>query len=108
MVGDVVMEKQKYICPICGFQGLDEAPYDEDLNASYDICPCCGVEFGYDDFKNDNVKFEIARNKWISNGAKWFNKNKKPKNWILEAQLKNTELPEIKALEKRLQDNCKK
>lgn len=98
---------KKNICPVCGFQGLNEAPYDEELNASYDICPCCGVEFGYDDFKIDNIVFEIARNKWLAKGAKWFKKDEKPKNWILEEQLKNTELPEIKELEKMLQDKLK-
>lgn len=92
----------KYICPVCGYDKLDEPPYNEILEASYDTCPCCGVEFGYDDFKNDNVSFSIARRKWVEEGAKWFNENQKPNNWNMEEQLKNTEHPKIKELEKKL------
>ena len=35
----------------------------------YDICPCCGTEFG-----NDDVEYalEDLRNAWIANGAQWF------------------------------------
>ena len=38
------MKKEKYICPVCGYKGLDEPAYDENyLEDSYDICSCCGV-----------------------------------------------------------------
>lgn len=39
----------KYICPICGYDKLLEPPYDEYNNPSYEICPCCGFEYGFDD-----------------------------------------------------------
>lgn len=83
--GDDIM---KYTCPICGYNKLNEPPYDEHNCASFEICPCCGFEFGYDD-NDQGDTFEQYRGKWILNGAKWFNNNKKPKNWILEEQLKN-------------------
>ena len=104
---EVVSDDQDNICPVCGYRGFDEPPYIG-LDASCDICPCCGVEFGFDDFDFESMSFVIARNKWLKDGAKWFNKNQKPKNWNLEEQLKNTELPQIKALEKALQLRCKK
>ncbi len=66
------------------------------------------MEFGFDDIEFKNVTFATARNNWLKNGAKWFNKNEKPKNWDLEEQLKNTELPTIKNLEKRLQNKFEK
>lgn len=97
------MKKEKYICPVCGYKGLDEPAYDETyLEGSYDICSCCGCEFGFDDFDFKLLTFQTAQNKWLSEGAMWFNKNEKPKNWNLEDQLKNLKLPEIKQLETRL------
>lgn len=40
----------KNICPVCGFDGLDFKPYDEKGFGTFEICPCCGFEFGCDDF----------------------------------------------------------
>ncbi len=33
-----------FTCPVCGYPSLQEEPF-----YSYEICPCCGVEFGFDD-----------------------------------------------------------
>ena len=77
-----------YKCPVCGYIGLYEQPYDENGCASYEICPCCGFEFGFDD-RDQGKSFEQYREKWISDGAQWFNKKKQPDNWNLEEQLKN-------------------
>jgi len=35
------------LCPVCGFY-LDQAAWVAEL-ASFQICPCCGTQFGYDD-----------------------------------------------------------
>jgi transcription initiation factor IIE alpha subunit len=81
-------ENSMYICPVCGYTGLYEQPYDKNGCASYEICPCCGFEFGYDD--NDQGKtFKQYREKWILNGASWFNEKRKPEKWNLKEQLKN-------------------
>ena len=77
----------KYICPVCGFPDLDEPPYDNG-NPSYNICDCCGFEFGYDD-GSEEMSFETYRKKWIDEGAKWFTKESKPNNWNLKQQLLN-------------------
>ena len=89
------MKKEKYICPICGYDRLEFYPSN-----SYEICPCCGYEFGTfdyfdedlcDKFNNEDEKlFVYIRTKWIANGAKWWSiSNKKPKNWNWKEQLKN-------------------
>ncbi len=78
----------KYICPVCGYDDLDEAPFDNDGNPSYNICDCCGFEFGFDD-GSEGINFEHYRKKWIEEGTKWFISKKKPKNWNLSEQLKN-------------------
>ncbi len=77
-----------YICPVCGYNELDEAPYDNNGNPSYNICDCCGFEFGYDD-GSEEISFKEYRKKWIDEGSKWFRSEKKPKIWNLSNQLKN-------------------
>jgi hypothetical protein len=42
--------KMSYICPVCGFIGLKQPPYDENGNESLEICHCCGFEFGTDEY----------------------------------------------------------
>jgi len=78
----------KYTCPICGYPDLTESPYDSDGQPSYEICDCCGFEFGFDD-KSNEKSFDQYRKEWISRGAKWFCPGKKPTDWNLDMQLKS-------------------
>jgi hypothetical protein len=66
---------------------LEEPPYDAKGNPSHEICSCCGFEFGYDDQSQGN-SFSDYRNKWLAEGAKWFDPARQPENWSLEEQLK--------------------
>ncbi|WP_115995534.1 hypothetical protein [Cohnella lupini] len=75
-----------YICPVCGLDELRMQPYDEKGNESFEICKCCGFEFGVDDLL---YTFETYRVEWITNGAKWFMGNNY--DWNLKEQLKNIE-----------------
>lgn len=77
-----------YNCPICGYDKLDEKPYDNEGNPSYEICNCCGFEFGFDD-ASEGESFEEFRKKWLDSGAEWFNVKVKPKNWNFKLQLQN-------------------
>lgn len=74
------------ICRICGLYTENFLPWGENGESpSYDICFCCGTEFGYED---NNLKAILSnREKWLNNGANWFNPDKKPDNWNLEEQL---------------------
>ena len=94
------MRNKKFICPICGFDKLQFEP-----NNSYEICACCGYEFGsfeyegkdlgqyFPDYKETDEVFSFIRKLWFDNGSKWWSvNNKKPKNWKLEEQLKNINL----------------
>lgn len=78
----------KNLCPICGYDKLLEPPYDECNNPSYEICPCCGFEYGFDD-QDRNFDFIAYREKWLLSGAKWFQCQEKPDDWDLNVQLKN-------------------
>ena len=42
------------ICPACGYDGLEEPPWT-DGSASDEICPSCGIQFGYEDFAGGDV-----------------------------------------------------
>lgn len=80
-----------FTCLVCGYNKLEEIPYDKCGNASYEICPCCGFEFGFDDYSEGN-SFHEYRNQWIESGAEWFHKSSKPKKWAIKDQLKNIDI----------------
>jgi hypothetical protein len=52
-----------YTCPVCFYDKLQEPARD------YNICVCCGTEFGSDD---DVASHEELRSMWIAAGARWF------------------------------------
>ena len=79
---------KKYICPVCGFEGLTEPPSSQQNAPSYEICPCCGFEFGFNGDNNEDT-FTVFRKRWIDNGGKWFMPNRKPANWDMQKQLGN-------------------
>lgn len=80
---------EKFICPVCGFDGLKEPPYNKDNQPSYEVCPCCGFEFGFDSSDTTEDSYKAYRQEWITNGAKWFVPVKKSKDWDLNKQLEN-------------------
>ena len=52
-----------YTCPVCFFDSMTDPPQD------YNICECCGTEFGSDDEERSHGEL---RTEWIALGAKWF------------------------------------
>lgn len=74
-------------CRVCGLVQLDP-PWGEDgKNPSFEICACCGTEFGYEDVLLKSV--HANRKKWLEGGAQWVDKKEKPENWSIEEQFKN-------------------
>lgn len=83
------MHNNLFSCLVCGYPELDEPPYDDHGCALYNICPCCGVEFGYDD---SNALHSELREKWIATGMQWWSRNiSPPTNWNPLHQLKNVD-----------------
>ncbi len=81
------MSNDKYICPICGYNELEEPAYDIHDCPTFCICPCCLNEFGYSDATRSHEELRIE---WISNGKKWGRLGEAPpKNWDATTQLKN-------------------
>jgi len=60
-----------FTCPICLYKKLPFYPAD------FEICPCCGTEFGNDD---ERVPHATLRTEWINRGARWFFRNP-PEGW---------------------------
>src|SRR5271156_5824160 len=58
-------------CPVCAYPNMPYPPAD------YNICPCCGTEFGNDDAV---LSVDQLRAQWLGNGAIWFFGNP-PLNW---------------------------
>ncbi len=78
-------------CPACGFP-LDFAPWKGESPAD-EICPSCGIQFGYDDFAGGNQgqreKVYIdCRAQWIRAGMPWFSSGQEvPAGWNPRRQL---------------------
>ena len=79
------MEQENHHCRVCGLY-LTSLPWgDDDVTPSYEICSCCGVEFGYEDYTVESaVRY---RDHWLANGAKWFAPQDQPNNWDLFEQI---------------------
>lgn len=100
--------KKTYTCPCCGYNKLEVNPYsnmpenphpvqvqppyeDHWGMASYEICPCCGFEFGNDDrpmHEENATNFqEYLRNWFVNEKGQWFEERERPKNFDLQEQL---------------------
>ncbi len=84
---------QEIRCHVCGCL-LDELPWGEDgCSPTFNICSCCGCEFGYEDCRAIGVR--AHRRKWIESGGAWFLPKDRPEDWSMEEQLERipAELP---------------
>jgi hypothetical protein len=70
----------KYMCPVCGYPDLEDKPIN------HEICPCCGSQFGYDDYLKTHAEL---RQEWLDGGAKWFLVGYEPYGWNAYIQLQN-------------------
>ena len=73
------------LCPVCGFT-LDRPAWNEH-GPSDEICPSCGIQFGYDDAAGGDEKqqhevYREWRQRWIVGGMKWHSVGiPKPTGW---------------------------
>ena len=74
-----------YKCRICGYLNAEQPWGADGLTPNFDICPCCGVEFGYEDATPKAIL--NYRSKWLAKGAPWGNKGAMPEGWDLDQQL---------------------
>jgi hypothetical protein len=84
-----------YTCPVCGFDGLDEAPYSPSGYGQHEICPCCGFQFGVTD-DDLGISFHEWRQAWIDQGMPWDKgSSNPPPGWNPQKQLRNLRDPSI-------------
>lgn len=67
--------KENPLCPVCGFK-LDHPAWDPVNGPSDEICPSCGIQFGYSDAAGGDPArrqevYRDWRRKWIEGGMKW-------------------------------------
>ena len=82
------------LCPVCGYD-LGFRPW-RGSSASHQICPSCGIEFGYDDVPEGGgltgTKEEIYnrwRDDWVAQGMRWWSGSRSmPDGWDPCHQLK--------------------
>lgn len=74
-----------YTCLVCGYDKLDETPIDEYGYKTFEVCSCCGFEFGYHD---DDLGYTYRGylEEWIDKGAIWYSLPK-PEDFDLKKQL---------------------
>lgn len=96
--------KKKYICPICGYDKLEDDPYYNGVLASCEICLCCGFEFGVTynnelDVENgiysEKEAIEYYRKMWILTGALWFYEQIYERDTLPGSDCSKEELEEI-------------
>lgn len=72
-----------FSCPVCYYDQLEEPASD------YNICDCCGTEFGNDD---EQLSWAQLRSNWINKGGPWFYGHP-PLYWNPYAQLLRANVP---------------
>jgi hypothetical protein len=88
---------QVHACPACGYAGLPKPPWSE-ASASDQICPCCGLHFGYDDALRGREDLRPAFYqgwglKWRLDGMRWWSRTPPPDGWDPGSQ--SIEIPEF-------------
>ena len=88
------MDSVRYVCPVCGYDGLEEPPWKGN-SPSDDICPSCGTQFGYHDAagrteSGRKVIYERLRQVWIEKGMPWHSASveSSPPGWDPRVQLR--------------------
>ena len=80
-------------CYVCGAP-TEDPPWGKDgFCPTYEICACCGCEFGYED--STQIGIERYRKNWLQSGGVWKEPKYKPAGLGLEEQIRMipTELP---------------
>lgn len=102
----------RQFCPCCGYAKLSVKPYKDYEGPpvsegveppyrllmgepSYEVCLCCGYEFGNDDEPGTSEPISFGRylHDWVKDGCAWFDSEAQPPGWHLEEQLRLAGIP---------------
>ena len=56
-------------CRVCGFRSATPPWGSDGRQPSFEICPSCGVEWGYEDGSPESARRYRAQ--WLADGAPW-------------------------------------
>jgi hypothetical protein len=106
-----------FTCPCCGYPGLELPPYSRltelsrvrDLappyeewlgDPSYDVCPCCGFEFGNDDNPGTSapVSFGEYLREWTRGGCQWFDPHEETRELAARAATRPSRNHDLKGI----------
>lgn len=74
------------VCGLCFDPEIDELPWGEDgVSPTFAFCHCCDTEFGYQD--SSVLGMKRHRQRWIADGYRWTDPDKRPTDWNPAAQL---------------------
>ena len=76
----------KMNCRVCGRVQQEPLWGGDGKTPSFDICDCCGVEFGYEDATLGAVR--RYRTEWVNKGGPWFVPDARPEQWDMDDQLR--------------------
>ena len=74
-------------CRVCGYYAEDPPWGGSGLEPSFDYCPCCHVEWGYQDSLPEAARQFRAR--WVAAGAPWDDEDFDHDGLTTEERLKN-------------------
>jgi len=100
----------RYVCPVCGFDELTEPPWRGE-SSSLEICPCCGIQFGYqdaaggDEAGRERIHAEWRR-RWLTDGTPWHGVQPPPTGWDAVTQLRRMSGPPASRREALLRELC--
>ena len=78
------------LCPVCGYE--HPRPTWHGGVPSFEICPCCGIQYGYSDAAGGDeaaraMLYRRWRQAWIEGGMRFKWPERQPKDWEPVAQL---------------------
>ena len=75
------------LCPVVGYE-LDCTPWHGE-SPSDEICPSCGIQFGYDDAcpETRTGVYAAWRTRWMAAGMRWWSSRPPPASWDPAVQL---------------------
>ncbi len=85
------------LCPVCGYE-LDRPAWNG-LSPSDEICPSCGIQYGYDDAAGGDLQlrrqvYNTWRKDWIARGMPWSSVGQQPpEGWNPREQLRRVAPP---------------
>lgn len=79
-------------CPVCGYP--DVQAFDDYGLTTFEICPSCGSQSGYDYSERSNdTDFLRLRRSWVmERGSRWFSSAPAPEGWNAEKQMSKARL----------------